>query len=80
MLGNIGNLFVKHMQQVTKGYLYHLLGYRITMQCIGRRPNQFCETSAKGTNWVTDPFRWFYELVCLEGPLVCESVGIADVY
>ena len=26
MLGNIGNLFVKCMQQVTKDHLYHLLG------------------------------------------------------
>ena len=26
MLGNIGNLFVKCMQQVTKGHLHHLLG------------------------------------------------------
>ena len=26
MLENFGNLFVKCMQQVTKGHLYHLLG------------------------------------------------------
>ena len=26
MLGNIGNLFVKCMRQVTKGLMYHLLG------------------------------------------------------
>ena len=26
MLGNIGELFVKCMQQVTKGHLYHLFG------------------------------------------------------
>ena len=26
MLGNIGDLFVKCMRQVTKGHLYHLLG------------------------------------------------------
>ena len=25
MLGNIGDLFVKCMQQVTKGHLYHLV-------------------------------------------------------
>ena len=31
MLGNIGDLFVKCMRQVTKGHLYHLLGYWITM-------------------------------------------------
>ena len=30
MLGNIGDLFVKRMQQVTKGNLYHLLRYGIT--------------------------------------------------
>ena len=28
-------------------------GYRIT------GPSQFCETSAKITDWVTDPLRWF---------------------
>ena len=26
MLGNIGDLFVKCMRQVTKGHLYHLFG------------------------------------------------------
>ena len=26
MLGNIGDLFVKCMRQVSKGHLYHLLG------------------------------------------------------
>ena len=26
VLGNIGNLFVKHMREVTKDHLYHLLG------------------------------------------------------
>ena len=33
MLGNIGDLFVKCMQQVTKGHLYRLLGvsdYHVT--------------------------------------------------
>ena len=30
MLGNIGNLLVKCMRQVTKSHLYHLFGYRIT--------------------------------------------------
>ena len=29
MLGNIGNLFVKCMRQVTKGHLYHLLGVSV---------------------------------------------------
>ena len=55
MLGNIGDLFVKCMRHVTKGHLYHLLGYRITMYCIGTGPSQLCETSAKITDWVTDP-------------------------
>ena len=27
----------------------------------GRGPSQFCETSAKVTNWITDPFRWLCE-------------------
>ena len=27
--------------------------------CIGRGSSQFCEMSAKVTNWVTDPFRRF---------------------
>ena len=26
MLGNVGDLFVKCMRQVTKGHLYHLFG------------------------------------------------------
>ena len=47
MLGNIGNLFVKCMLQGTEGHLKHL-------KCISSGPSQFCETSAKVTNWVTD--------------------------
>ena len=31
MQGNNGDLFVICMQQVIKGHLYHLLGYRITL-------------------------------------------------
>ena len=27
------------------------------MLCISRGPSQFCEMSAKVTNWVTDPFK-----------------------
>ena len=27
--------------------------------CIDTGPSQFCETSVKVTNWVTNPFRWF---------------------
>ena len=62
MPGNIGNLLVKCMQQVTKSHLYRLFGYQITMQCVGREPSQFCETSVKVTYCVTDPFQWFCEL------------------
>ena len=62
MLGNIGDLFVNCMRQVTKGHLYHLLGVldNYVMYCIG---SLFCEMSAKVTNWVTDPFRWLCELL-----------------
>ena len=55
MLGNIGNLFVKCMCQVTKAICTICWGYRNTMLCIGRGLSQFCETSAKVINWVTDP-------------------------
>ena len=30
---------------------------------IGRLPSRFCETSAKITNWVTDPFRLFCNIL-----------------
>ena len=30
-------------------------------------PSQFCEMPAKVTNWITDPLRWFCELLLLEG-------------
>ena len=59
MLGNIGDLFVKCMPQVTKGHLYHLLGISDYYAMYGTGPSQFCETSAKITDWVTDPLRWF---------------------
>ena len=57
MLGNIGDLFVKCMPEVIQGHLYHLLGVsdQITMLCIGTGFSQLCETSAKITDWVTDP-------------------------
>ena len=29
--------------------------------------SQFCETSAKVTNWVNDPFQWLCEHLWLEG-------------
>ena len=50
MLGNIGNPFVKHMQQVTKGHLYHLSGICISMY-IGRRLN-----GIEGENFELGPF------------------------
>ena len=63
MVGNIGDLFVKCMRQVTKDHLYHVLGVSDNYVCIGRGQSLFCETAAKVTNWVTDPFRWLYELL-----------------
>ena len=51
MRGDIGDPFVKCMRQ-------------INMECIGKDPSHFYEMSLKLTNWVTDPFRWFYELLC----------------
>ena len=30
---------------------------------IGRGPSQFCETSSKITDWVTDPLRWFCNIL-----------------
>ena len=63
MLGNIGKLFVKYMQQVTTGHLYHLFG-RSDFYEKQRALSQFCETSANITNWVTDPFKRFCELLC----------------
>ena len=64
MLGNIGDLFVKCMQQVTKGHLYYLL--RVLdyyVMYIGRGPSKFCEMSAKMTDCVTHPLRWFYKML-----------------
>ena len=61
MLGNIGDLFVICMQQVTKSHLHHLLG--VSDYYVMHRQSPFCETSAKVTNWVTDPFRWLCELL-----------------
>ena len=63
MLGNIGELFVKCMRQVTKGNLYHLLELSDYYVMYRQRATQFCKTSVKVTNWVTDPFRWFWELL-----------------
>ena len=57
MMGNIGDLFVKYMRQVTKDQLYHLLGYQVTVYFIGRGLSQFCETSVKVIKCVIDPFR-----------------------
>ena len=48
------DLFVKCMRQVTKGHLYHLLGILDYYVMMGRGPSQFCETSAKVTDWVCE--------------------------
>ena len=73
MLGNIGDLFVKCMRQVTKGHSYHLLGESGNYVSIDTGCSQFCETSAKITDWVTVPLKWFCKIlwkVCSwrEGP------------
>ena len=31
--------------------------------CTGTGPSEFCETSAKITNWLTDPLRWFCNIL-----------------
>ena len=54
MLGNIGELFVKCMRQVTKSHLYHLLGVS-DYYVMYRHRVQYCEMSAKIIDWVTDP-------------------------
>ena len=57
MLGNIGDLFsemygTRHKRPFVPsvGLLDYYVMYR-------QWPSQFCETSAKVTNWVTDPLR-----------------------
>ena len=71
MLGNIGDLFAKCMRQVTKGHLYHLLEVSDYYVMYRPRAHQFCETSAKITDWVTDLLRWlcniFEKSLWLEG-------------
>ena len=47
MLGNIGDLFVKCIRQVTKGYFYHLLGVSDYYIMYRQRASQFGETSQK---------------------------------
>ena len=56
MLGNIGDLFVKCMQQVTKGNVYHLLGVLDYYVIYREKIEKFCEMSAKITNWETGLF------------------------
>ena len=63
MLGNIGYLFVKCMQQVTKGHLYYLLGVSDYYVMYSTGPRQFYEMLAKITNWVTDPLGWFCNIL-----------------
>ena len=56
MLGNIGNLFVKCMDKSQKAWVsdYYV---------IYKQRAQFCGMPATVTNLVTDPFRWFCELL-----------------
>ena len=69
MLGNIGDLLVKCMQQVTKGHLYHLLGVSDYCVMYMQRAQSVCERLAKINNWVTDPLRWF-----------CNGDGVGNVW
>ena len=55
MRGDIGNLLMKCLPQVTKGHLYHLLGVLDYYVMYRHRASQFCEMSLKITDWVTDP-------------------------
>ena len=50
--GNIVNLFVKCLQQVTKGHLYHLLGVS----------DYYVMYRQRTKSVLTDPFRWLCEL------------------
>ena len=63
MLGNIGDLFVKCMQQVTTGHLYHLLGVSDYYVMYKHRAQSVFEMPAKVINLVTDPFRWLCEFL-----------------
>ena len=63
MLGNIGNFFVKCMQQVTKGHLYHLFGVSDYYVMYRHRAQSDFERFPKITNWVPDPLRWFCNLL-----------------
>ena len=65
MLGNVGNLFVKCMREVTKDYSYHLFGaldyylmYRHRAQSAAVLLNV-----GKGHPRVTDPLRWFCNIL-----------------
>ena len=63
MLGNIGDLFVKLVLEVTKGHLYHLFGVSDYYVMYRHRASQFCETSAKITDWVSDPLGLFSNIL-----------------
>ena len=65
MLGNIGSLFVKYMQQVTKGHSYHPLGVSDYYVMYG----QSCETSTNVTI-TTDHFCEKFEV---RGRTFCKS-------
>ena len=63
MLGNIGDLSVKCMPKVTKCHVYYLLGVSGYYVMYRHRAQSLCETSAKITDWGTDPLRWFLNIL-----------------
>ena len=65
MLGNIGNLFCKMYETSHKmQFVPSVRGMGLLCNVkADRGPSQYCETSAKVTKKVTDPFRWFCELL-----------------
>ena len=62
MPGNIGNLLVKCMQQITKGHIPSVGGIRLLFNVNAEGPVSLVETSAKVINGVSDS-RWFCELL-----------------
>ena len=56
-------LLVICMRQVTKGHLYHLSGVSDYYVMYRHRAQSVCETLAKITDWVTDPLRWFCNIL-----------------
>ena len=62
-MGNIGDLFVKGMRQATKGYLYQLLEVSDYYVKYRQTAKSVLWNVSIGHQWVTDPFRWFCELM-----------------